>query len=239
MTKIRVHEYAKQINKTSKEVIEQLSKLNVQVTNHMSTLEGDAVSKLDSVYKKTSTRQKPASTNVNRSSTRIGLSSNRPQSDRPNLIVHKDQVHKVLAHKVQVLKEVVHKVLVTKETVRKVRSSQGNRPQGSGSPRESPTRQWYSRKPSTSSGYQGNRPQQSNGTQSTGPKAPVGQSRGVTNATTPSRDKTKPVTATSGESRNQEQGAQTKAKKFSVQTVHRVQALDASCWRRKSPSWNW
>ena len=51
MTKLRVHEYAKQINKTSKEVIEQLGKLNVQVTNHMSTLEGDAVSKLDSVYK--------------------------------------------------------------------------------------------------------------------------------------------------------------------------------------------
>ena len=43
MTKIRVHEYAKQIDKSSKEVIEQLAKLNIQVTNHMSTLEGDAV----------------------------------------------------------------------------------------------------------------------------------------------------------------------------------------------------
>ena len=39
MTKIRVHEYAKQVNKTSKEVIEALSKLNVSVTNHMSMLE--------------------------------------------------------------------------------------------------------------------------------------------------------------------------------------------------------
>ena len=55
MTKIRVHEYAKQINKSSKEVIEQLGKLNIQVTNHMSMLEGDAVTKLDSVYKKTTT----------------------------------------------------------------------------------------------------------------------------------------------------------------------------------------
>ncbi|MEI4768535.1 translation initiation factor IF-2 [Psychrobacillus sp. FJAT-51614] len=52
MTKIRVHEYAKQIEKSSKEVIEQLGKLNIQVANHMSTLEGDAVKKLDSVYKK-------------------------------------------------------------------------------------------------------------------------------------------------------------------------------------------
>ncbi len=54
MTKIRVHEYAKQINKSSKEVIEQLGKLNISVTNHMSTLEGDAVSKLDGIYKKAS-----------------------------------------------------------------------------------------------------------------------------------------------------------------------------------------
>ncbi|WP_144509218.1 translation initiation factor IF-2 [Bacillus sp. FJAT-22090] len=52
MTKIRVHEYAKQIDKSSKEVIEQLGKLNIQVTNHMSMLEGDAVNKLDGIYKK-------------------------------------------------------------------------------------------------------------------------------------------------------------------------------------------
>ncbi|WP_313891225.1 translation initiation factor IF-2 [Psychrobacillus sp.] len=70
MTKIRVHEYAKQIEKSSKEVIEQLGKLNIQVTNHMSTLEGDAVQKLDGIYKKTtqskpqdSTQSKPAGQN--------------------------------------------------------------------------------------------------------------------------------------------------------------------------------
>lgn len=51
MTKIRVHEYAKQVNKTSKEVIEALSKLNVSVTNHMSMLEKDAVAKLNQTFK--------------------------------------------------------------------------------------------------------------------------------------------------------------------------------------------
>ncbi|MBK3494347.1 translation initiation factor IF-2 [Viridibacillus sp. YIM B01967] len=51
MTKLRVHEYAKQVNKSSKEVIDQLSKLQINVTNHMSTLEKDAVSKLDGVFK--------------------------------------------------------------------------------------------------------------------------------------------------------------------------------------------
>ena len=51
MSKVRVHEYAKKVNKTSKEVIEQLGKFNMPVKNHMAVLEADAVSKLDSVFK--------------------------------------------------------------------------------------------------------------------------------------------------------------------------------------------
>ncbi len=51
MTKLRVHEYAKKVNKSSKEVIEELNKLNITVSNHMSMLEGEAVTKLDSVFK--------------------------------------------------------------------------------------------------------------------------------------------------------------------------------------------
>ncbi|MFP3916229.1 translation initiation factor IF-2 [Lysinibacillus telephonicus] len=50
MTKLRVHEYAKKVNKSSKEVIEQLNKLNITVSNHMSMLESEAVTKLDSVF---------------------------------------------------------------------------------------------------------------------------------------------------------------------------------------------
>ena len=63
MTKIRVHEYARQVDKSSKEVIEQLGKMNIQVTNHMSTLEGETISKLDGIYKNSSqSNTKPAST---------------------------------------------------------------------------------------------------------------------------------------------------------------------------------
>ena len=47
MTKIRVHEYAKQVNRTSKEVIDELGKINVSVTNHMSTLDNDSITKLN------------------------------------------------------------------------------------------------------------------------------------------------------------------------------------------------
>ncbi|NLY80002.1 MAG: GTP-binding protein, partial [Lysinibacillus sp.] len=50
MTKIRVHEYAKKVNKASKEVIEELKKLNINVSNHMSTLNGEAIAKLDQVF---------------------------------------------------------------------------------------------------------------------------------------------------------------------------------------------
>ena len=51
MSKVRVHEYAKKVNKTSKEVIEQLAKINLPVKNHMAVIDEQAVSKLDSVFK--------------------------------------------------------------------------------------------------------------------------------------------------------------------------------------------
>ena len=54
MSKVRVHEYAKKVNKTSKEVIDQLAKFDVKVTNHMSTIEDVAITKLDSVFKQES-----------------------------------------------------------------------------------------------------------------------------------------------------------------------------------------
>ena len=77
MTKIRVHEYAKQIDKSSKEVIEQLGKMDIQVTNHMSTLEGDAISKLDGIYKKSSSQ---AAKPVPSSSKPTQQSQSRPSS---------------------------------------------------------------------------------------------------------------------------------------------------------------
>ena len=52
MTKLRVHEYAKKVNKSSKEVIEELKKLNITVSNHMSMLEGNDVVKLDAIFTK-------------------------------------------------------------------------------------------------------------------------------------------------------------------------------------------
>ncbi|EOR26374.1 translation initiation factor IF-2 [Cytobacillus oceanisediminis] len=59
MSKVRVYEYAKQYNISSKDVIAKLKEMNVEVSNHMTTLEEDAIKKLDSVYNKKSEENKP------------------------------------------------------------------------------------------------------------------------------------------------------------------------------------
>jgi translation initiation factor IF-2 len=50
MSKMRIYEYAKQHNVTSKEIIEKLAEMDVQVTNHMSVIDDGMVSKLDSAF---------------------------------------------------------------------------------------------------------------------------------------------------------------------------------------------
>ena len=50
MTNVRVHEYARRVKKTSRDVIDELEKLNVTVTNHMSTINQDTIIKLDKTF---------------------------------------------------------------------------------------------------------------------------------------------------------------------------------------------
>jgi translation initiation factor IF-2 len=61
MSKIRIYEYAKKQNVQSKEIIEKLKQMNVNVANHMSTIEDNEIEKLDSIYnpKPTNTNKKP------------------------------------------------------------------------------------------------------------------------------------------------------------------------------------
>ncbi|WP_017813721.1 translation initiation factor IF-2 [Paenibacillus shenyangensis] len=49
--KLRVYEYAKSLNMSSKEIITILKKLNVPVNNHMSVMENDAVTKVEGFFK--------------------------------------------------------------------------------------------------------------------------------------------------------------------------------------------
>lgn len=49
--KLRVYEYAKSLNMSSKEIITILKRLNIPVNNHMSVMENDAVSKVEQFFK--------------------------------------------------------------------------------------------------------------------------------------------------------------------------------------------
>ena len=51
MTKLRVYEYAKQKNVSSKDVINKLKEMNIEVTNHMTTLDDATVNKLNDSIK--------------------------------------------------------------------------------------------------------------------------------------------------------------------------------------------
>ncbi|WP_409253740.1 translation initiation factor IF-2 [Bacillus sp. SCS-153A] len=50
MSKVRIYEYAKKHNVSSKDVISKLKEMNIEVSNHMATLEDDTVKKLDKSY---------------------------------------------------------------------------------------------------------------------------------------------------------------------------------------------
>ncbi|CDQ19703.1 translation initiation factor IF-2 [Halobacillus karajensis] len=52
MTKMRVYEYAKKNELSSKQVIQKLQNLNIEVNNHMSTIEEEAAKKLDQAFGK-------------------------------------------------------------------------------------------------------------------------------------------------------------------------------------------
>ncbi|NTU26569.1 translation initiation factor IF-2 [Bacillus tequilensis] len=69
MAKMRVYEYAKALNVSSKEILTALKNMDLEVNNHMAMLEEKAIKQLDAKYKKggaAATSQKPAETNKNK-----------------------------------------------------------------------------------------------------------------------------------------------------------------------------
>ncbi|MFJ7933182.1 translation initiation factor IF-2 [Sporosarcina sp. NPDC096371] len=78
MTKIRVHEYAKQVNRSSKEVIDELGKMNVNVANHMSTIDKESITKLDSKFGGNKGSQQAPTTGVKNAGQQSKPTSARP-----------------------------------------------------------------------------------------------------------------------------------------------------------------
>ncbi|AZV47715.1 translation initiation factor IF-2 [Bacillus halotolerans] len=69
MAKMRVYEYAKALNVSSKEILTALKNMDLEVNNHMAMLEEKAIKQLDAKFKKGGAAvksQKPAETNKNK-----------------------------------------------------------------------------------------------------------------------------------------------------------------------------
>ncbi len=80
MTKMRVYEYAKQINVSSKDIITTLQEMNVEVNNHMSTIENDVIVKLDQKFKSNNESNKKPGKQV----TNSNQTTNKQDNNKPN-----------------------------------------------------------------------------------------------------------------------------------------------------------
>ncbi|GAA0298453.1 translation initiation factor IF-2 [Gracilibacillus halotolerans] len=98
MSKIRVYEYAKEVNKTSKEIVTKLQELNIPVKNHMSVISADTISKLDGVYKpETKKENKPTPAkkqNQNTNQQRNNQSSNHRNNQHKSKQKNRTDNHK-------------------------------------------------------------------------------------------------------------------------------------------------
>lgn len=90
MSKIRIHEYAKETGLTSKEIIDFLESKNIEVKSHMSSLEDDVLKVLDAQFKKSTKKaeakpaaKKPAAKQSNtKQNQQKNNSSNRKQNQK-------------------------------------------------------------------------------------------------------------------------------------------------------------
>lgn len=81
MTKMRVYEYAKQINVSSKDIITTLQEMNVEVNNHMSTIENDVIVKLDQKFKSNNESNKKPGKQV----TNSNQTTNKQDNNKTNI----------------------------------------------------------------------------------------------------------------------------------------------------------
>ena len=85
MSKIRVYEYAKKHNISSKEIITKLKEMNIEVSNHMATIEDSDVKKLDATFnKKESNTQQSKQMGGGQQQRTNGRPAQQQQQQRPN-----------------------------------------------------------------------------------------------------------------------------------------------------------
>ena len=97
MSKIRIHEYAKETGLTSKEIIDFLESKNIEVKSHMSSLEDDVLKVLDAQFKKNAKKadakpaaDKPAAkqNNTKQNQQKNNNNRNKNQKNKRSLFAH-------------------------------------------------------------------------------------------------------------------------------------------------------
>jgi len=87
MTKIRIYEYAKKQNVSSKEIIERLKDLKIEVKNHMATIAEDIVEKLNSSFQPKSVEVKQPQKTASKPSIKVIPALNFETSDELDIEV--------------------------------------------------------------------------------------------------------------------------------------------------------
>ncbi|MDQ0214259.1 translation initiation factor IF-2 [Oikeobacillus pervagus] len=83
MSKMRIYEYAKEKNISSKDVITKLTELKIEVSNHMTMIDENAIKQLDRVFKNDQKEE-------NKESKQVGKKENHKKNDRS----HSSKEHK-------------------------------------------------------------------------------------------------------------------------------------------------
>ncbi|MEK4106042.1 translation initiation factor IF-2 [Paenibacillus sp. FSL R10-2791] len=173
--KLRVYEYAKSLNMSSKEIITILKRLNVPVNNHMSVMENGSVNKVEQFFKDiksnaaakrdTGTSSRPVTTGAVTAEPQSAQNANKNQQEKQvGMNSNQNNNQSTTSPRPQSGQD-------SRRT--QTGSTQNARPQQSGAPRTNSTSSTSSSRPQSST-TGGNRPQGSN----TGGSRPQGSNTG-------------------------------------------------------------
>ncbi|WP_251516551.1 translation initiation factor IF-2 [Staphylococcus sp. Marseille-Q6910] len=122
MSKKRIYEYAKELNLKSKEIIDELKKMDVEVSNHMQALEDDQIKALDKKYKSNEQKSSEQPSKQNNQNKQQANSNKPKQKGNQNKKNNKQN---------------------NKNNKKNNKNNKGNKPQESEEPKEMPSKITY------------------------------------------------------------------------------------------------
>ncbi|QSF42896.1 translation initiation factor IF-2 [Paenibacillus tianjinensis] len=213
--KLRVYEYAKSLNMSSKEIITILKRLNVPVNNHMSVMENSSVTKVEQFFKDiksnaaakrdTGTSSRPATTGTVTAEPQSAQNANKNQPEKQvGMNSNQNNNQSTTSPRPQSGQDSRRSTSGSTQNSRPQGSStSGNRPQGSSTSGNRPQGSSTGGNRPQGSSTSGNRPQGS----STGSNRPQGSSTGGNRPQGSSTGGSRPQGSSTGGNRSQGQGS--------------------------------